>query len=326
MSHISVILCSHNGELYIEDQIKSILRQEMPVDLIHVHDFASRDSTLDIVERLASHSAISISITSHTVAPGPAASFIKALRATLPTLPRDALILFSDQDDIWLPNKLAVVRQEISEKGLSADSRFLLFHDVRVVDSKLSLLRSTYYTGNPFRLPRDLNPVRLMMSSPAIGHTMLLSAPLAKAVAGWPDTDCYLMHDWLAMLVASRTGHIHYIPMALSLYRQHDSNVLGAYRQGRRVAPLARLMRFMDQLIHQAVCFSSTRASAPRPRGSALAFRLELVCCQGYRPAAFALAVAALTHGPTCQRKAIGLLLLARALIGPIRKQRVEEV
>lgn len=320
MSFKCAILCSHNGARFIAAQIDSILGQNVGIDAIHVHDFGSSDTTLAIAEASAASNPGRVHVTAHAEAPGAAASFMKALRLTLPLLPPDALVFFVDQDDVWLPHKTQALERELRSSEISLNDSVLIFHDVRVVDAELRVIRPTYYSGNPFRLPRDLNPASILMSNPAIGHTMVLSAPLARQVANWPDATCYLMHDWLALLVASRMGTIHFVDEALSLYRQHEANVLGAYRTDRRPARIAKLMRFADGLIRQAICFSrSMDVVGHRSIESRPAMQLESACRQGYRAAAAALAVAAFHHGPTWQRKAIGLILLVRAVFGRLR-------
>ncbi len=311
-----VLLCSHNGARFIEAQIASILDQGPAIAAVHVHDFASSDGTRAVLERLETAAGGRLELTFHPEAPGALASFLTAMRQTAPTLPAGALVFFSDQDDIWLPEKLATIEAEIAGRGLSTDEPFLLFHDVRVVDEALQLLRPTYYTGNPFRLPRDLTPSRVLMANPAIGHTMLMSLPLLRLVAEWPDGRRYLMHDWLALLIASRLARVEHIATPLSLYRQHGGNVLGAYKARRRLVSVARLLRFMDGMIIQAVSFSRAIERVPGRRPGTRS-ALERWCRRGYRSAALGLAAGAVTHGPTWQRKAIGALLLARAIIGP---------
>ena len=315
-SRFAVILCSHNGARFIGEQIRSILDQAMPVT-IHVHDFASRDGTRAVLDALHLQAGKRMTVTFHDQAPGAAASFLVALRHTLQRLPDDALILFADQDDVWCPEKLVTITREITRRGLSPAEPFLLFHDVTVVDADLTPLRPTYYTGNPFMVPRDLDRRRLMMANPAIGHTMLLSTPLARVVAAWPDSEGYLMHDWLAILIASRIGRIEHIPEALSLYRQHDSNVLGAYRTRSRMSSLSRLLDFVDRMTVQATRFARAIETPPRGGDAVHTTYLDRACRHGYRTAALALAWAATVHGPTWQRKAIGLLLFARAILGP---------
>lgn len=48
---ISVVLCTYNGEKYIEEQLHSILSQKRPVDEIIILDDGSTDHTIDIAEK-----------------------------------------------------------------------------------------------------------------------------------------------------------------------------------------------------------------------------------------------------------------------------------
>ena len=311
-----VVLCSHNGAAFIEDQIASILRQGDGIAVLHIHDFASGDNSRELLDRLKAQVGSRIQLHYHPDAPGAAASFVRALQHTAPLLTEQSLVFLADQDDIWLPEKLSTINTELERRRLSPAEPFILFHDVHVVDDTLQMIRPTYYTGNPFYVPRDLDRTRLLMANPAIGHTMLMSPALINLMTSWPDTDCYMMHDWLAMLIASRVGRIEQIPMALSLYRQHENNVLGAYRTRGGIASVSRLLRFTDRMVVQAVGFARAAHDLSTKRAIASS-GLEAWCRCGYRPAALALSMGAVMRGPTWQRKAIGLLLLARAVIGP---------
>lgn len=319
-----VVLCSHDGERFIEEQVRSILDQLREADIVHIHDFASTDGTRVVLDRLRAVAGDRLSVTLHADAPGAAASFVRALRLTLPVLTDRSLVLLSDQDDVWLPGKLETIASELAKRGLSPGEPFILFHDVRVVDEDLNTTRPTYYTGDPFRVPRDLDRSRLLMANPAIGHTMLMSAPLVRELAAWPEIDRYMMHDWLAVLIADRIGRVEQVPAALSLYRQHGGNVLGAYRTRSGIASVSRLLRFADRMTWQAVAFSrAVHGARARSDGRRIgASRLDAPCRRGYRSAAAALSVAALVRGPTWRRKAIGALLLARAVLGPAERKR----
>ncbi len=313
--HFSVVLCSHNGAAFIAEQIESILRQGDGIACVYVHDFASTDGTRLILDRLAAEHDGRLSVSCHADAPGAAASFLRALALTLPVLTDRSLVFLADQDDVWLPHKLATVRAALIERQLVPSEPFLLFHDVEVVAQDLRRLRPTYYTGNPFRLPRDLQRTRLLMVNPAIGHTMLLSVPLIRALVAWPNPDRYLMHDWLALLVAKEVGRVEPILTALSLYRQHDANVLGAYRANRPPS-LERLLQFSDRVVEQALRFArASHALGARRPGPTSPF--DRLFRQGYRLTAIALSIAAAIRGPTWQRKAIGLIFLVRAIVGP---------
>lgn len=310
-----VVLCSHNGASFLDEQITSILSQGDAIKIVHVHDFASVDNSRLVLERLKEKFGLRIQLTFHGDAPGASASFLRALQRTAPNLPEGALVFLADQDDVWLPGKLVTIKRELERCMLNPTDPFILFHDVHVVDESLRVTRRTYYTGNPFAVPRDLDRSRLLMANPAIGHTMLISPALIRLITTWPETQHYMMHDWLAILIASRVGRVEYIPEALSLYRQHDNNVLGAYRTRGGIASVSRLLKFVDRMVIQAMSFARAVHCLPPSRTVATS-RLESLCRRGYRSAALALSVGAVVRGPTWQRKAIGLLLLVRAIIG----------
>lgn len=315
-----VVLCSHNGVHYIEDQILSILKQGDRIAQVYVHDYASADGTRAVLSRLQQAHRDTVTIAFHDDAPGSSQSFIRALSLVVTRLDDNTLVFLADQDDVWLPEKLRDVEEALVERAIASNIPFVMFHDVKVVDATLKEMRPTYYTGNPFQVPRDLDFDRLLLANPAIGHTMLLSVPLIRLLVAWPDTNRYMMHDWLAALIASRFGKIEFIPQALSLYRQHDANVLGAYRK-RRISP-SRLLRFTDNLVDQAGALSSASQDMRSRIGSATSRTswLERLCRHNYRVRALVLAAAAVARGPTWQRKGIGALLLVRAALGPSTK------
>ena len=314
-----VVLCCHNGARYIEAQVNSIIAQGDSITKILIHDFASKDATRQYLQALAAAEPDRVELFFHDDAPGAAQSFIRAIRQISPRLDDNALVFLSDQDDVWLNDKIETIDAELVRQGLTAIEPFILFHDVRVVNDELNVIRETYYSGNPFALPRDLDFGRLILANPAIGHTMLLSPPLLKALASWPIASGFLMHDWLAILIASRIGRLAYINQPLSLYRQHDANILGAYRTRSRWASFARLLSFSDKLVIQARTFAQSVEAARSSPGIKIArqSQLERHCQGGYRRAAIALAVAAAIRGPTWQRKAISGLLMTRAVLGP---------
>jgi glycosyltransferase involved in cell wall biosynthesis len=314
-SCFQVVLCSHNGASFLNEQITSILTQGDAIEVVRVHDFASMDNSRLVLDRLKEQFGPRIELTFHPDAPGASASFLRALQLTAPNLPEGSLVFLADQDDVWLPGKLATIERELQRCMLNPADPFILFHDVHVVDETLRATRLTYYTGNPFAVPRDLNRSRLLMANPAIGHTMLMSPALIRLIATWPETQYYMMHDWLAILIASRVGRVEYVPEALSLYRQHDNNVLGAYRTRGGMASVSRLLKFTDRMVIQAMSFARA-VHCLAPNHTVATSRLETLCRRGYRSAALALSVGAVVRGPTWQRKAIGLLLLVRAIIG----------
>ena len=180
-----VILCSHNGARFIEEQISSIRAQTVPVDTIHVFDFASTDATRSILHRLATDAVLPrVFVKEHADAPGAALSFFRAFSEMAEVVSDTDCIFLADQDDVWLGTKVAQVTRRFDD-AVAADPTGLVavFHDVHVVDHALSPLRKSFYhADSPFALPRDLAPDRLLLANPAIGHTLAISGALLRAV------------------------------------------------------------------------------------------------------------------------------------------------
>ena len=102
---ILVILASYNGEKYIREQINSILNQKNVNIKIHVFDDASKDKTGQIVEKRDN-----VILNERKIGSGSAAiNFLEALLELnfKHELIKYDYIAFSDQDDIWLENKLS---------------------------------------------------------------------------------------------------------------------------------------------------------------------------------------------------------------------------
>jgi glycosyltransferase involved in cell wall biosynthesis len=320
-----VVLCSHNGERFIEAQVESIRAQSRPVDAIHVFDFGSRDSTPSILARLAGDQRSPPVLARYFPdAPGAAQSFFRAFGEMSSIAGPTDCVFVADQDDVWIDSKVETVTPRFAQEIEGVSSRMLaVFHDVEIVDQDLHVQRPSYYTGNPFSVPRDLAPSRLLLANPVVGHTLAASGELLRQVSRNVTQRSYLMHDWATVLLASRFGRVVYIPQALSKYRQHDANVLGAFGRRRARDVLARTLNFARRVIAQSCTFvrdaeamldGLDAAAGARPRSDR-----QLACVLRRAPAlapAYLAGLAALT-GPTWQRRVFAAALLLASFARP---------
>ena len=250
-----VLLCSHNGEKYIAAQIHSIQQQILPVDHIHIYDFSSTDQTLEIIRSLLPEDT-RLHLHSGMPAAGAEASFNFAMRDLSHKVAIDDCIFLADQDDIWKVEKTQRVHTVFTQH-VAQSPKLLVAHDVQIVDAQLQPLANSFYSGDPYAVPRDLMPQRMLLCNPLIGHTMALSGALLQFVAQHVAPGKYLMHDWSIGLLASRYGHIFFIPDAvLSFYRQHDSNIIGAHRRSGFLKKIRRTYAFCQKLITQSQSFA----------------------------------------------------------------------
>ena len=123
---ISVVLCTYNGEKFLEEQLQSILNQSILPREIVVSDDGSSDHTMDIVHRVSAASDPSIrwTIVQRQEPLGPAANFAAAL-----TQANYDLIALSDQDDVWESSKLEIL---VAALETNADAS-LVFSDATII-------------------------------------------------------------------------------------------------------------------------------------------------------------------------------------------------
>ncbi|EJE53641.1 glycosyl transferase [Acidovorax sp. CF316] len=310
---LHVLLCSHNGARFIAQQIASIRAQSRAVDVIHVFDHASDDGTRAVLSQLASQPGAPLELHWLGDAPGPAMSFLRAIGYLASRVDAADSIFLADQDDVWLPGKVAAMLEAAAHRPRP----WALFHDVQVVDEALAPLQPSFYTGNPYAVPRDLDPRRLLLTNPVVGHTLLLSGDFLALMARLPGQDAYVMHDWAVALVAQRMQCLVYVPQALSLYRQHGANLLGASRERRLGEQLQRGMQLAERVLVQAMAWARAPSSGLVPAASAAAGPVWMS-----RPwaghsrlrTALHLAFHALVSAPTLRRRALGIFLLLQLL------------
>jgi glycosyltransferase involved in cell wall biosynthesis len=254
---ISVALCTHDGAAFVAEQVGSILAQLPEPDELVLGDDASTDDTVAIVERLveAHPGSTSLVVRRHDPALGVAANFADAAEHA-----SGDIVVLSDQDDVWMPGKLAAVRA-----AFEGDPELLLLHtDARLVDEGGSpigalLLDSLEATpaerhaleqGRAFEVLLRRNLVTGMTA--AVRRDLVATAfPVG---AGW-------IHDeWLAA-VASAIGRVRLLPVVLADYRQHGGNQIGARRLTRR-EQLARLREPREPRASEQVARAESHVAA----------------------------------------------------------------
>jgi glycosyltransferase involved in cell wall biosynthesis len=123
--NISVVVCTYNGEKFIKEQIFSILRQSVRIDEIIVCDDGSSDNTIAYVKEILNIYNIASKIIINDQNLGISKNFENGIKHT-----SGSIIFLSDQDDIWMPNKI--------EKHLSIYNRN---PDINLIFSNAKLLK-----------------------------------------------------------------------------------------------------------------------------------------------------------------------------------------
>jgi glycosyltransferase involved in cell wall biosynthesis len=206
MSHplISVVLCSFNGEKFIKEQVDSILNQTYTNLELIISDDASTDSTLEILRRYQLNQKVKLHFQKQNI--GPTKNFDYAIRRA-----SGEFIACSDQDDIWLPEKIERLHAAIEDSSLIYSDSELVDEKGTKLNKKLSDLRNMY-SGH--------RTTGFIFSNVVWGHALMFNRKILPSVLPIPDG---IPHDiWIAYKAATVTG-IKYLDQPLTLYRQHQS-------------------------------------------------------------------------------------------------------
>ena len=278
---VTVLLCTYNGAAYVRAQLQSILDQTVQDLHVVVSDDGSTDETLGIVEAMAAENPGRITILRQDPPTGSAQRhFLKLLVERAYDVPgtagvlatetdpaqvrwnvhdagpdaisaqpsRGALvradyIMLSDQDDVWLPNKVekTLARMQADEAACRAagevNASILVHCDSRIVDRTLREIAPSFVAYQKMT-PSRCQLQQLLVQNNVVGGALMMNRALAERITEIP-AHCVMHDQWIA-LVASAFGHIDFVPESLYLYRQHGDNVLGAGKGSRIMEILGR--------------------------------------------------------------------------------------
>lgn len=242
---IAVLLSTFNGAAFLDAQLDSVLAQEGAHVEVFARDDASSDATLAILTRYAPHwPTLAAPMTGANL--GPAQSFLSLLAAAPEGFEAYA---FCDQDDVWLPDKLARAMDRLS--GVTGPA--LYCSAVSCVDQALRPLGDQSIGG-------DARFEHLLFENIAFGNTVVLNAAARALVAGRAPAQGVIMFDWWCALTVSAFGQVIHDERPGVLYRQHSDNVVGTspgrWRDfARRLRGLVRDRRRFYPIRTQAAAF-----------------------------------------------------------------------
>lgn len=205
MSLVSIVLCTYNGELYLKEQIDSILAQDYSNFELLISDDASTDNTRDILKAYESDKRVQVFYQEKNL--GLTRNFSFAVHKA-----KGDLIAFSDQDDIWLPHKIATLVKAIGDSPLVYSDSLLVNEKGESMNKKLSELKNMY-SGTDSRC--------YILYSCVWGHGMLVRKELLQKCDPMPPS---VHHDIWIVFQAFMNGGIKYHDEVLTHYRQHATS------------------------------------------------------------------------------------------------------
>ena len=219
---LSILMASYNGEKYIAEQIESVMQQTEQDFVLYINDDCSTDNTYHIASQYAQKRPDKIILTQNAKNTGnPKFNFIQMMIRR-----RDNYLMCCDQDDIWLPEKIAtaLAKMRDMEKKYGEATPLLVHTDLTVVDESLQLIAPSFKTMIGTAEIHELR--ELLLQNNVTGCTVIYNRALAEYLTRQPSD--FVMHDWWLALVAMCFGKTGYIGEPMILYRQHSNNMMGA--------------------------------------------------------------------------------------------------
>jgi glycosyltransferase involved in cell wall biosynthesis len=249
---VAVLMSTWQGERYVEEQLHSILRQ-LPADgQVIVRDDGSTDRGVERIEAMRDPRI--------TILRGPNIGFARSFFTLLDAAPADAdVILFSDQDDVWLPDKVARAIAHLAPLG---DVPALYCSRLRLVDAGLRPL------GESPAWPRPPSFRNALTQNIATGCTCAINRAALPLARRYGDLSLVHFHDWWLYLVFSAFGKVVVDPQPTILYRQHGANAIGTGSGlGRHLSTLRfiRKTNWLDVMYRQVANFRAVHGASLAP-------------------------------------------------------------
>ncbi len=219
---VEIILATHEGANYIAAQIDSILNQSYKNWTLRIGDDHSTDNTWEIISDYQKRFPEKITAVRVSKGGSAQASFFELLRQT--TAP---LIMFCDQDDVWLPDKILVSMATLKENG-ALDVAALVYTDMEVVSESLATINSSFLKMQGLNPAWSQHKAKAVVQSMAAGCTMLFTRQLVDVLRE-PDHSLFLHDHWLLMHAAI-FGRVCFCDERTMYYRQHQKNAVGSSR------------------------------------------------------------------------------------------------
>jgi glycosyltransferase involved in cell wall biosynthesis len=218
-----VAMCVFNGGRYLQAQLESIATQGELPRLMAIVDDGSTDGSWELLQRWSASAPFRVLLQRNEANLGVVRNFEKAARLLLQEVD---IVFFSDQDDVWFPQKLATV----VDTFVAAPGVGLVHSDAELIDSEgrpmgrrlfASLLvtereRANVASGQAYRAYVKRN---LVTGAACACRSRVLALAM-------PFSEYWIHDEWIAFTCALASS-VQMLDSPLMSYRLHSANTVG---------------------------------------------------------------------------------------------------
>ena len=220
--NLSVALCTYNGEKFLTEQLDSILNQTQKITEIIVCDDGSTDQTISILENynVRFPNLFKIHQNEHNLRS--VKNFEKAI-----SLCTGEIIFLSDQDDIWVCNK---VEDYVSYFNNHPNINVLASNGYCIDQNSIVHEKYAFWDAPQFLRDKNIDvdyfKIITHISNIATGASMAFRKSIVNDILPFPLMNNFHHDEWIA-LISSATSSFDLLNKKYFYYRIHDSQQVG---------------------------------------------------------------------------------------------------
>ena len=215
---IEILMATYNGETYIREQIDSIINQTYKNWILLVRDDNSKDNTVSIIEEYEKKDSRIRLLRDKKGNLGFVRNFEELMANSL-----EDFIMFSDQDDYWIENRIEKYIEIITNLSSEDMEKPLLIHSNSFIcDKELNIKKEKFISNCAEDKEFDIVFFNYIVQ----GSTALVNRKLVNLAL--PFSSKVTLHDRYLHLLAEFLGKRIFLNQSLMKYRQHDNNKIGA--------------------------------------------------------------------------------------------------
>lgn len=216
---IEILLATYNGEKYVGEQIDSIINQTYRNWILLIRDDNSKDNTLEILKEYEKKDNRIKVIEDKKGNLG----FVKNFEELLNNSKED-WVMFSDQDDYWLENKIEKYVAILNTSSEDILKKPMLIHSNSFIcDDNLEIVKDEFINS---KIANEYNEDNFYFAYFVQGSTALINRAIIDLAL--PFSKNVTVHDRYFHLLAEFLGKRIFINESLIKYRQHSNNKIGA--------------------------------------------------------------------------------------------------
>lgn len=300
-SNAAVLMCTYNGARFLPQQLDSLVSQHHTDWALWVSDDGSFDNTCEIIKAFSENASQPV-----TWLNGPCQGFFQNFLSLLGNQEIEAdYYFFSDQDDIWHPDKMSRAIAWLQKQP--AGKPALYCSRTHLVDEQG---RSLGYSPLFSRKPSFANAI---VQSVAGGNTMAMNGAMRRVLVTMSQQATCRSHDWWAYIVATAVGAaFYYDPQATIDYRQHGNNQVGSNK-----GILALMLRLKMLVKGQFSSWNAQHVEQLERYEHLLtpSSRRQLFLFKSLKSASFACRLGTYVRGPFYRQTLLGNLGLLLAVV-----------